>query len=99
VSSSIQANAFDVHYTDTGFQPSLLTVRKGDVVTFTNDSNVGMWVASNPHPTHTDYPELNMHTSVGKDSKFIFTFDKTGTWGYHNHLNQNHQAVIVVDPR
>ncbi len=99
-SSSAQAvQTFIVQYTDTGFQPSFLSVRVGDTVKFRNQSSLGMWVASNPHPTHGEYPEFDQRTSVGAGGEFSFRFSKVGAWGFHNHLNPGHQAVVSVDQR
>lgn len=96
-SSSHVSKTFTIKYTDTGFEPSVLSIRQGDVIKFRNDSEFGMWVASNPHPSHSDYPEFDERTSVGQSIEYFFTFNRVGTWGYHNHNNPNHQAVIVVD--
>lgn len=96
-SSSISSTTYILQYTNTGFQPSFISIRSGDSVKFRNQSDSNMWVASNPHPTHDDYPEFDQHTSVAKNGEFTFRFWKSGVWGFHNHLNQNHQAVISVD--
>ena len=44
-----------ITYTSSGFSPSTVTIAKGGTVTFVNQSNGSMWVASNPHPTHQAY--------------------------------------------
>lgn len=97
-SSSHISQTFTVKYTSSGWQPSILSIHQGDVVKFHSESDTFMWVASNPHPTHGDYPEFDERTGVAKGVDFYFTFNKIGTWGYHNHNNPNHQAVIIVDP-
>jgi plastocyanin len=96
-SSKHAKQTFTITYTDKGFQPSFLSVRAGDVVKFRNQSPIGMWVASNPHPTHTDYIEFDAGNSVNANGEYSFTFNRVGVWGFHNHLNPNHQAVISVD--
>lgn len=48
-----------VTYTDSGFSPNNLTIKNGQTVTFKNEGPGDMWVASAPHPTHTDYPEFD----------------------------------------
>src|SRR6266568_2740798 len=45
-------NAFS--YTENGFQPHSITIKKGQTVIWTNKDSDELWVASNPHPTHTD---------------------------------------------
>lgn len=97
-SSSRSAQTYTVTYTTNGFQPSFIAVRSGDSVKFRNESEIGMWVASNPHPTHTDYPEFDQHQTKGKNGEYTLKFTRVGTWGFHNHENISHQAVITVDP-
>lgn len=85
-----------VTYTDSGFSPSTLTVKKGDTVTFKNNASDDMWVASNPHPTHTDYPGFDVKRKMAPGEIYQFTFTKTGSWGYHNHTNPSERGTIVV---
>lgn len=85
-----------VSYTDTGFSPSVLSVKKGTAVTYTNASTRSMWVASAPHPSHTILPEFDELTSVGKGGTYTFTFAKVGTWKYHNHMNPSDFGSVVV---
>lgn len=96
--SSRIVQTFTITYKDTGFQPSFLAIHVGDTIKFRNESTHGMWVASNPHPTHGDYPEFDQDKSVGAGSQYTFKFTKVGTWGFHNHDNSSHQGVITVDP-
>lgn len=98
-SSKHAAQTYIITYTDNGFQPSFLAVRVNDVVKFRNQSTVGMWIASNPHPTHSDYPELDQRASVNAGGEYAFTFKKVGVWGFHNDLKLSTQAVISVDPQ
>ena len=41
-----------------------ITVYPGTVVTFVNQDSVNHDIASNPHPTHTDCPEINQVGSL-----------------------------------
>src|SRR3989344_3906744 len=45
-------NEFVVRYTSQGFVPADIEIAPGQTIIFVNDSQSGMWVASNPHPTH-----------------------------------------------
>lgn len=85
-----------VSYKDTGFSPKVLSVKKGTAVTFTNNSTKGMWVASAPHPSHTILPEFDEFKSVSKGEQYTFTFEKVGTWKYHNHVNPSDVGSVVV---
>ena len=89
--------AAEVDYSATGFLPATITVKKGSTVKFVNKGTGPMSVASNPHPTHTDYPGFDQWKSEFKDkSEYDFTFDKAGTWGYHNHVNPTDVGTVVV---
>ncbi len=79
-----------------GFSPAVLSIKVGDIVTFTNKSKKGFWPASNSHPVHTDYPEFDAKKEIANGKTYEFTFTKAGEWGYHNHLNPKMIGVVVV---
>ena len=85
-----------VKITDDGFEPATLTVSSGDTVTFENDSSDDSWPASDVHPTHQDYPGFDAKKPLLPGDSYSFTFTKTGTWGYHNHLEPDVKGTIVV---
>lgn len=85
-----------VNYTDTGFSPETVTVKKGTTVTFTNDSTSGMWVASAVHPTHQLLPGFDQLTSSAKGTSYNYTFVKVGTWKFHNHVAPSFTGTVVV---
>lgn len=90
-------NEIQVTYTDSGFSPQELTVKVGDTVVFINKSSKEMWVASAVHPAHQILPEFDQLTGVGTSGKYEFTFDKIGTWTYHNHLEPSHIGTIIAE--
>lgn len=85
-----------VQYTQNGFSPASLTVKSGTTVVFTNASTGGMWVASAVHPTHQLLPGFDQKQSVTTGGTYQYTFSAVGTWQYHNHVNPQDTAVIVV---
>jgi plastocyanin len=85
-----------VTFTDKGFSPSLATVKVGTTVTFVNESGGQMWVASDPHPTHTLLPGFDELKSVGNGGTYDYAFTKVGTWTYHNHINPAVKGTVVV---
>lgn len=97
---SAKAASATITYTAAGFEPRDIQVAKGTQVNFLNRTQLPLWVASDPHPEHTDYPELDAgviageHVQPGRD--FGFKFDKAGTWKYHNHSAPEHSATITV---
>ncbi len=104
VTSQAVISAHVVTYTDSGFSPKSLTIKKGETVTWINQSSESLWVASNPHPTHSGYPTKGGCISstfdsckpITKGESWSFTFDIVGTWGYHNHLNPSSRGTIIV---
>jgi len=99
-----------VRLTDSGFQPSTITIEQGETVTWVNEGSTAMWVGSDRHPTHTDYSgtstrehcEDGDQTSAAFDQcstgeEFSFTFEKTGEWGYHNHVASAQKGTVIVE--
>lgn len=93
-----------VTYTNSGYEPSILTVKDGTSVTFKNNSTHSMWTASNDHPTHRLYPEsggcigskFDACKGIMPGESWTFKFDIAGTWKYHNHLEPGDTGTIVV---
>jgi hypothetical protein len=82
-------------YTTSGFSPATVTVKAGSQFTVKNTSSSPIQVDSNPHPVHTDNPQLNIGViNPGASASVVLT--KTGTWGIHNHLDPSVMAHVVV---
>ncbi len=91
------SSQMEVDYAANGFTPASITVKKGTMVKFVNKTSGPMSVASNPHPTHTDYPGFDQGKSNFQGTnEYDFTFTKTGTWGYHNHLQASDGGTVIV---
>jgi plastocyanin len=96
-----------VSYNDAGFSPKTITIEEGDMVTFVNSSSRNMWVASNIHPTHNEYPEESNDDCLGSTfdacrgvpsgESWSFVFSISGEWGYHDHLNASRTGTVVVE--
>jgi plastocyanin len=97
-----------VVYDGHSFTPASVTIAKGGTVTFT-DTAGSMWLASDPHPVHTAYDGTSRseHCALGytgakpfdecsMGSSFSFTFNKTGTFGYHDHMNASAHGTVSV---
>ena len=85
-----------VTYTSEGFEPNNVTVKVGDTVRFKNENDKRMWVASNIHPIHSVYSEVDQFFGSGKNSSYDFTFEQLGNWEYHNHLKAVRRGVVNV---
>lgn len=96
-----------VTYTDQGFSPATITIRRGSRVRFVNATSESMWVASAQHPTHTTYSGTSRtehcpdtagtaFDQCAAGNSFTFTFNKVGSWKYHNHMDSEDVGTIVV---
>lgn len=106
--ATLNPDPFDVTitYTDEGYTPNEITIKKGTRVRFLNDSKEMTWPASGVHPTHTLYPEKQSTNCLGssfdacQDLKrgeyFDFTFNYVGEWRYHDHSHAYNTGVITV---
>lgn len=91
-----QATTRVIQMTDQGLQPSQLTVEPGTTVFFVNTGKFTHWPASNNHPSHELYPELDARETVAPGATWSFTFEKIGEWKIHDHLNPQFEATIAV---
>jgi plastocyanin len=95
-STTPTAAVHQVILTADGFSPATLTIKAGDSVTWINQSGADATVNSNPHPTHTDYPPLNLGT-FSNGASLSLTFPKKGTYGFHNHFDPSQKGTIIVE--
>ena len=90
------ADETTIRISSSGFSPETVKIKVGGKVTFINDDSIDHQIASAPHPTHTDYPKLNVGVLKPGEAR-IAEFDKTGTFGYHDNLNPTLKGEIVVE--
>lgn len=95
VSADKSSNGPTITYTDNGFSPASLTVKSGATITIKNSSSRSLEFESDPHPAHTDDPELNVGL-VAPGESTTFTPDTTGTHGFHNHQNSSDTGTLIV---
>ncbi len=98
VSVNTAPTSATVTYNGNGFSPREVTIKKGGTVIWKNTSGGTMWVASAQHPSHTLYNGTSRQEHCPDTTKtafdqcqgggdYSFTFNKTGAWGYHDHIN------------
>lgn len=100
--------AVAVTFNGSGFSPQSVTVAQGGTVTFASTGAL-MWVASDPYPLQNGYdgtteqqhcaqgyPGLAPFDQCSSGTSFSFTFDKVGTWGYHDYLEQSAAGTVTV---
>jgi len=100
------AATFDVTIqSNGGFSPSTVNINTGDTVRWTSTVD-SQQVASDQHPSHTDYPDPPCPKSTNPgcfespilftDETYSFTFMIGGTWEYHNHQKPGRKGTIIV---
>lgn len=82
-------------YENNSFNPKTITVKAGDIVEFVNKSNGTLRVASNPHPFHSSYPELDS-SNLQPGATYQISFPEAMTITYHNHFNPGANGTIGV---
>lgn len=100
-----------ITYTDQGFSPASVTVKKGDAVVWKNESAKDMWPASALHPTHAVYPGSGIQKCntaeqpnifdacmpITPGNSWSFRFLEQGSWKFHDHLFPTRFGTINVE--
>lgn len=86
--------------TSSGASPRSVTVSAGSRVTFVNNDSRVHDMNSDPHPAHTDCPEINQvgFLSAGQ-SRQTGNLNTTRTCSYHDHgqsTNASLQGTIII---
>ncbi len=88
-----------------GIIPAEIILKKGQSVEFINnspgtcsagDASCNVWPASDPEPSHANYPEFDPKKPIAPAKSWIFVFNKVGNWGFHDHLWPKNKGVIRV---
>ena len=66
-------------------------------MTWINRGAAPAWPASAFHPTHLLYPGFDALRGLNAGESYSFTFDKVGSWKYHNHLSPSFTGAIIVE--
>jgi hypothetical protein len=91
-------DTYRVKMTAQGFVPNELQILVSDILLFENEDQSDHWPASNIHPTHELYPELDAGRPIPPGGNWSFAVFRPGVWGYHDHLNPQFAGQVVVLP-
>jgi plastocyanin len=99
---------YPVTYDGATFSPRNVILKAGATVVFSSESH-RMWIASDKHPDHAGFDGTTMDehcdTTYRGDRPFDqcadgveyqFTFEKRGTFEYHDHLNPDARGTVTV---
>ena len=96
------SGAATVTITNSGVSPQTLTVARGTRVTFVNNDNRPHDIESDPHPTHTDCPDLNqIGLLLAGQSRQSGALSIARSCGYHDHEQPDVKALqgtITIQP-
>ncbi len=86
--------------TSAGVSPKNMTVSPGTQITFVNQDGITHLMFSDPHPEHTDCPEINQvgFLSTGQ-SRQTGNLNTVRTCGFHDHdlpLNASLNGTITI---
>jgi plastocyanin len=84
--------------TSAGVDNKNIAIAVGTKVTFVNNDTRSHQMSSNPHPVHTDCPELNMpalQAGQRADSQALTT---ARTCGFHDHENPGNTSLLGAVP-
>ena len=96
--SSAQApsQSATVNITEDGFSPAGLVIKKGTAVVWKNSDTEVHRVAANPFKTHIDLPGLDSKTNIAPNGTYVYVFNDTGTFHYHDELHASSNGSITV---
>ncbi|MBI4991622.1 MAG: hypothetical protein HZB99_00170 [Candidatus Harrisonbacteria bacterium] len=92
---------FTVAIKNNRFVPDRLEIKVNDSVRWVNEGETLHWVASDPHPTHTNEPGLDALGELQKGEFYIHQFKTPGIFSYHDHAAKLQeleaaQGIIIV---
>ncbi len=94
---SVTGATVAVSMSDEAFEPDSLTIKAGDTVVFTNNGQALHWIASDPHPVHTNLSAFDAKKGIPTGETYSYTFMEKGTFGMHDHLHASIKGTIVVE--
>lgn len=91
-----KSGAYIVSYTNAGFIPAMITIKRGKSVHFVNNSSKAMSIMD-VDQTSQLYRQLNQEQSVGRGGYYDFSFVNGGIWTYTNRNNRTDRGTIIVE--
>ena len=79
--------------TDGRVSPASVTASLGSRVTFVNNHNRPHEMSSDPHPEHTQCPEINVGTIQAGQSRTTQNLVVARRCGFHDHLDDGNTAL------
>lgn len=81
-----------------GFTPATIKIKQGQSITWTNTDDKPHQPATDPYPAQNGLAGFKSEEPLNKNETFSFTFDKPGTYTYHDNLNPlKLKGTVVVE--
>jgi len=77
------------------FSPSVIVIKRGTEITWTNEDNTAHQIASDSRNVVNPLPELGSKV-LAKGQSYIFMFTKPGTFDYYCNLHPFMKATVIV---
>jgi len=91
-----QSDGIVVHISEEGFDPKSIDITTGTKVIFENVGFSDVWPASDDHPTHENYSDLDPRKPLIPGQSWGFEFTEKGEYGMHDHLFPSNLSLINV---
>jgi len=78
------------------FNPSVVTVKTGEKVTWINKDSIKRKVSAETNPATGSGTSFES-TELLKGDSYSFTFSQSGLWGYYDYLNPIKRGAIIVE--
>jgi len=92
--TNVSATTILVDYTNNGFVPNKISLKKGQTVIITNTSSRDFQPVSSSDQAKEI---LNSTSPIHSGDSYKYTFDKVGIWGYRDSLSSDHVCTIIVE--
>lgn len=86
--SSSEVDRVEINYTEKGFAPAAVTVKKGTIIVFINKAAKGAMLVEAISPS--------TFTQPGASEVYSFIPNNAGTWNYRNRLNATASGTITA---
>ncbi len=81
-----------------GFMPDTVKIKQGQTVEWRNENDEPRQIASDPFPTEDGLKGFRQETSMTKGQVYKYTFNKKGTFTYHDHANPlKLKGTVIVE--
>ncbi len=84
-----------ISITAAGFEPAVLSVKKGTKIRWTNNDKAMHQVIANPHPSHDSLPGLKSEI-LNEGQTYEYVAGQSGSFGYHDEVNPTINATVEV---